>query len=87
MLRTHMVCKNLQSIFLQNTSCHLRGLAHDVSEMTTALVRSLRVVSTQDELHGRQKALAAETAEYMTGLSCRPLTTHERPQERVATMM
>jgi hypothetical protein len=87
MPRTHMVCKNLQSIFLQNISCHLQEPVRDASEMTTALPRSLRVASTQDELHGRQTALVAETAEYMTGLLCRHSTIQERPQERAATTM
>jgi hypothetical protein len=86
-LPTHTDCKSPPSTFLQNISCHLRGPVRDASEMTTALVRSRRVVSTQDELHGRQRALAAETAEYMTGLLCRRSMIREHPQERVVMMM
>ena len=55
--------------------------------MTTALARSPRVASTQDELRGRQKALAAGTAEYTMGLLCRRSTTPERPRERAVMMM
>lgn len=86
-LRTHKACKNPQNTSQQNISCHPREHAPDDSEMTTAFARSPRVASTRDEPRGRQKALAAETAEYTTALLCPPLTTREHPQERAVTMM
>jgi hypothetical protein len=78
--RNRKVCKSLQNI-----SCHPREHVRDDSEMTTALVR--RAASTQDEHRGRQKVLAAGTAEYTTGHLCRHSTTREHLQERGVTTM